>query len=106
MNVDILLLLQNFSAARKSGNISYVLKAFFFVRNSSEYEMSDSHRKVIQNYIARCGYTWLDESNWPQEWPINTLTIFFLEDSKLKNESFLFAQDWAVSLVINRFQNT
>ena len=63
-----LLVLQNFSTARKSGNISYILKAFF-VRHSSEYETSDSDRKFIESlfkiYIARCGYTWLDESNWP-----------------------------------------
>ena len=48
-------------------------KAFFFVRHSSEYETSDNDRKVI--HIARCGYTWLDESKWPQEWPISPITI-------------------------------
>ena len=25
--------------------------------------------RLSKIYIARCGYTWLDESNWPQEWP-------------------------------------
>ena len=43
-----LLVLKNFSTARKSGKISHILKAFF-VRHSSEYETSDSDRKVIQN---------------------------------------------------------
>ena len=38
---------QNFSTARKSGNISHILKAFF-VRHLSEYETSDSDGKVIQ----------------------------------------------------------
>ena len=40
----------------KSGNISHILKAFF-VRHSSEYETSDSDRKVAQNYIARFSYS-------------------------------------------------
>ena len=36
-----------FNTARKSGKISYLLKAFF-VRQSSEYETSDGDRKVNQ----------------------------------------------------------
>ena len=43
--VKSLLVLQNFSTARKSGNISHILKAFF-VRHSSEYYTSDSGRKI------------------------------------------------------------
>ena len=39
---------KNFSTARKSSNIFYMLKAFF-VRHPSEYEASDSDRKVNQN---------------------------------------------------------
>ena len=70
-----LLVLQNFSTARKSGNISWHTEKLFFVRHSSEYETPDNDRKVIHNYIARCGYTWLDESKWPQEWPISPITI-------------------------------
>ena len=47
-----LLVLQNFSTTRKSGNISHILKAFF-VRHSSEYETSDSDRKDIQNLYSQ-----------------------------------------------------
>ena len=45
--VKSLLVLQNFSTARQSGNISQILKAFF-VRDSSEYETSDSDR-ILDN---------------------------------------------------------
>ena len=41
----------HFRTARKSGNISHILKAFF-VRHSSEYETSDSEGKVIQNLYS------------------------------------------------------
>ena len=44
--------LKIFSTARKSGNISHILKAFF-VRHSPEYEASDSDRKVIQNLYSQ-----------------------------------------------------
>ena len=50
--VKSLLVLQNFSTARKSGKISHILKAFF-VRHSSEYETSDSDRKVIKNLYSQ-----------------------------------------------------
>ena len=42
----------NFSTARKIGSISYIRKAFF-VRNSPEYETSDSDQKVIQNLYSQ-----------------------------------------------------
>ena len=85
--LNSLLELQNFVTARKRGKISYILTAFF-VRHSSEYETSDSDRKVIQNYIARCGYTWLDESKLPQEWPISPITIIYLKIPSEKMKSF------------------
>ena len=50
--IKSLLLLQNFSRARKSGNISHIPKTFF-VRDSSKYETSDSDRKVIQNLYSQ-----------------------------------------------------
>ena len=43
---------EKFSTARKSGNISHILKAFF-VRHSSENETLDSDRKVIQNLYSQ-----------------------------------------------------
>ena len=43
---------EKFSTARKSGNISHILKAFF-VRHSSENETSDSDRKIIQNLYSQ-----------------------------------------------------
>ena len=50
--VKSLLVLQNFTTARKRVKISYILKAFF-VQHSSEYETSDSDRKVIQNLYSQ-----------------------------------------------------
>ena len=45
-----LLVLQNFTIARKGGNILFsILKGFFFVGHSSEYQTSDSDRKVNWN---------------------------------------------------------
>ena len=78
-----------FSTARKSGNISSHTEKLFFVRHSSEYETSDSDRKVIQNlYSQMRGYTWLDESKWPQEWPISPITIIYLKIPSEKMKSF------------------
>ena len=51
-SVKSLLVLQNFSTAQKSGNISYILKAFF-TRHSSDYETSDSDRKVVQTLYSQ-----------------------------------------------------
>ena len=47
-NLIVELIVNIFSKARKSGNISYILKASF-VRHSSEYETLDSDRQVIPN---------------------------------------------------------
>ena len=33
----------------------------------------------LPKFIARCGYTWLVESKWPQEWPISPITIIYLK---------------------------
>ena len=79
--------LPNVSTARKSGNISHILKAFF-VRHSSEYEMSDSDERLSRIYIASCGYAWLDESKWPQEWPISPITIIYLKIPSEKMKYF------------------
>ena len=47
--LNSLLVLQNFTTARKSGkNYGDILKAFF-VRHSSEFKTSDSDRKVNRN---------------------------------------------------------
>ena len=35
--------------------------------------------------IYRARYTWLDESNWPQKWPINPITIVYLKIPSEKN---------------------
>ena len=52
LKIKSLFVLQNFSTAQKSGNISYIPKAFL-VRHSSEYEASDSDRKVNQNVYSQ-----------------------------------------------------
>ena len=100
-----LLVLQNFSTARKSGNISHILKALFRPRQSMKRRIATERLSKI--YIARCGYTWLDESNWAQEWPISPITIIYLKipvNKKLKY--FCLQKDWVLSLDTNRFQNT
>ena len=61
--------------------------------------------RLSKIYIARYGYTWLDGSKWPQEWPISPITIIYLNIPSEKMKS-LFTQDWVLSLDINRFQNT
>ena len=43
--------------------------------------------RLSKVYIARCGYTWLDESNWPQEWPISPITIVYLKIPSEKMKS-------------------
>ena len=35
--------------------------------------------RLFKIYITRCGYTWFDESKWPQEWPISPITIIYLK---------------------------
>ena len=35
--------------------------------------------RLSKIYIARCGYTWLDESKWLQEWPISPTIIIYLK---------------------------
>ena len=54
--VNSLLVLQNFTTVRKSGNILLTYLKAIFVRYSSEYETSDSDRKGYPKYISRCGY--------------------------------------------------
>ena len=61
----------------KSGNISYILKDISSdTRQSMKRQIAT--KRLSKIYIARCGYTWLDESNWPQEWPISPVTIVYL----------------------------
>ena len=36
-------------------------------------------KRLSKIYIARCGYTWLDESKWPQEWQISPISIIYLK---------------------------
>ena len=58
--------------------------------------LSDTHQgmkhwiatqRLSKMYIARCGYTWLDESNWPQEWPISPITMIYF---KIPSEKMKF----------------
>ena len=44
--------------------------------------------RLSKIYIARCGYTWLDESRWCQEWPISPITIMYLKIPSEKMKSF------------------
>ena len=44
--------------------------------------------RLSKIYIARCGYIWLDESKWPQEWPISPITIIYLKIPSEKMQSF------------------
>ena len=76
------------STARKSGNISSHTEKLF----SSDTRYSMKRQIVIESlsklYIARCGYTWLHESKWPQEWPISPITIIYLNIPSEKVKSF------------------
>ena len=47
--VKSLLVLQNFTIARKKREHSFSMLKAFFIRHSSEYETSDSDRKVNRN---------------------------------------------------------
>ena len=84
-----LLVLQNFSTARKSGNISSQTEKLFSsdTRQSMKRRIA-TERLCAKIYIARCGYTWLDESKWPQEWPISPITIIYLKIPSEKMKSF------------------
>ena len=86
--VKSLLVLQNFSTTRKSGNISSHTEKLF----SSDIRQSMKRRiateRLSKIYIARCGYTWIDESKWPQEWPISPITIIYLKIPSEKMKSF------------------
>ena len=60
-NIKSLLVLQNFSTARKSGKISHILKAFFSSDTRQSMKRRIATERLSKIYIARCGYTWLDE---------------------------------------------
>ena len=69
--------MQTYGTARKSGSISDILKTFLSdIRQSMKRRIATERLSKI--YIARYGYTWLDESNWPQEGPISPITIIYL----------------------------
>ena len=59
--------------------------------------------RLSKIYIARCGYTWLYESKWPQEWPISPITIIYLKIPSEKMKSFCLHKTGFLSLDIQRF---
>ena len=69
------MVLQNFSTARTSGNISWHTEKLFSSDTRQSMKRRITTKRLFTIYIARCGYTWLDESKWPQEWPISPITI-------------------------------
>ena len=64
-----------YSTARKSGNISSHTGKLFSSDTRQSMKRRIATERLSKIYIARCGYTWLDESKWPQEWPISPITI-------------------------------
>ena len=60
-----LLVLQNFSTARKSGNISSHTEKLFSSDTRQSMKRRIATERLSKIYIAKCGYTWLNESRWP-----------------------------------------
>ena len=83
-----LLVLQNLSTARKSGNISSHTEKLFSPDTRQSMKRRITTERLSKIYIARCGYTWLDESKWLQEWPISPITIIYLKIPSEKMKSF------------------
>ena len=59
----------------KAGTFLDILKSFFSSDTRQSMKRRITTERLFTIYIARCGYTWLDESKWPQEWPISPITI-------------------------------
>ena len=78
----------NLSTARKSGNISSHTEKLFSYDNRQRMKRHIATDRLSKIYTARCGYTWLGESKWPQEWPISPITIIYLKSPSEKMKSF------------------
>ena len=78
----------NISTARTSGSISSHTEKLFSSDTRQSMKRRIATERLSKIYIARCGYTWLDESKWPQEWPINPITIISLKIPSEKMKSF------------------
>ena len=76
------------SNSRKSGNISSHTEKLFSCDTRQSMKRRIATERLSKIYIARCGYTWLDESKWPQEWPISPVTIIYLKIPREKMKSF------------------
>ena len=59
----------------KAATFLDTLKSFFSSDTRQSMKRRITTKRLFAIYIARCGYTWLDESKWPQEWPISPITI-------------------------------
>ena len=59
----------------KAATFLDILKSFFSSDTRQSMKRRITTERLFTIYIARCGYTWLDESKWPQEWPISPITI-------------------------------
>ena len=59
----------------KAATFLDILKSFFSSDTRQSMKRRITTKRLFTIYIARCGYTWLDESKWPQEWPISPITI-------------------------------
>ena len=99
--VNILLVLHNISTSQISGNILCILKAFLsYTRQGMKHRMAT--KRLSKIYIARCRNTWLDEANWPQEWPNSPIFLVYLKiPHETINLSVYSSLDF--SLDINRF---
>ena len=75
----------------KAATFLDILKTFFS-SFSSDTRQSMKRRiateRLSKIYIARYGYIWLDESKWPQEWPISPITTMYLKIPSEKMKSF------------------
>ena len=72
----------------KAATFLDILKSFFSSDTRQSMKRRITTERLFTIYIARCGYTWLDESKWPQEWPISPITIIYLKIPSEKMKSF------------------
>ena len=72
----------------KAATFLDILKSSFSSDTRQSMKRRIATERFSKLYIARCGYTWLDESKWSQEWPISPITIIYLKIPSEKMKSF------------------
>ena len=77
----------------KAATFLHILKSFFFSSDTCQStKCRIATERLSKSYIATCGYTWLDESNWPQEWPISLIATIYLKIPSEKMKSSVYTR--------------